>query len=211
MVSTSNRGCSRIQAPVSSTIAMLSRPRMCDGGVMICMRSAAVRPSASRQCSMAAANPAWLWRTALGMPVVPELNTNSASASGATAGPGRSPGVIGSSRCTIGRCSASSGWSPTAWFARVSSSAWAISVVFHAGLMRTAAAPRRQIARRAMTNSGRFDDIIATRSPGPTPRCANVAAMPPASASSSVRVYSRSPNASTADSPMSLTCRFHQR
>ena len=52
---------------------------MCDGGVMICMRSADDSCNASRQCRTATANAPWVWRTALGMPVVPELKTNKAS------------------------------------------------------------------------------------------------------------------------------------
>ena len=80
--SMSNRRCSRIQAPVSIAIAMLRSPRMCDGGVMICMRSADDSRNASRQCRTATANAPWVWRTALGMPVVPELKTNNASDSG---------------------------------------------------------------------------------------------------------------------------------
>jgi hypothetical protein len=58
ITSMSNLLCNRIQVPVSSAIAMLSRPRMCDGGVMICMRSADDKSSASRQCCTATANEA---------------------------------------------------------------------------------------------------------------------------------------------------------
>ena len=58
ITSMSNRRCSRIHAPVSSAMAMLSRPRMCDGGVMICIRSVADSSSASRHCRTAAANAA---------------------------------------------------------------------------------------------------------------------------------------------------------
>ena len=53
------------------------------------------------------------------------------------------------------------------------------------------------MARIATTNSGRFDDINATRSPARTPRRSSVAAMPLVSASSSDRVYCRSPKART--------------
>ncbi len=115
ITSMSNRRCNRIQVPVSSAIAMLSSPRMCDGGVMICMRSADDKSSALRQCCTATANEACVWRTALGIPVVPELKTNSASDSGAGASKDRSPGVIASSNDSIGIDSASTGWSPTAY------------------------------------------------------------------------------------------------
>ena len=101
----------------------------------------------------------------------------------------RSRGVIGSSRCSIGISSASTGWSPTAWVGLVSASACSTSPRFQAGLSSTAAAPSRQIARSATTNSGRFDDISATRSPARTPRCSSVVAIPLASASSCDRVY----------------------
>ena len=55
---------------------------MCEGGVAIWSRSAAVRPSASRQCRTAARSEAWVCRTAFGIPVVPELKTSTASAAG---------------------------------------------------------------------------------------------------------------------------------
>ena len=80
-----------------------------------------------------------------------------------------SAGAIGSSRCNIGIRPASTGWSPTAWLGSVSASACSTSSRFHAGLISTAAAPSRQIASRAATNSGRLDAITATRSPAPTP------------------------------------------
>lgn len=40
IVSMSKRGCSRIHAPLSSAVTMLRRPRMWDGGVITCRRSA---------------------------------------------------------------------------------------------------------------------------------------------------------------------------
>ena len=43
------------------------------------------------------------------------------------------------------------------------------------------------MARIATTNSGRLDDISATRSPARTPRCSSMVAMPLVSASSSGR------------------------
>lgn len=103
-------------------------------------------------------------RTALGMPVVPELNTSTASEDGSSTWVGPvSAASIGSSRCRIGITSASTGWSPTANAGLVSVSAWRTSRCFQAGLSNTAAAPSRQRARNATTNSGRFDDITATR------------------------------------------------
>ena len=82
---------------------------MCDGGVMICMRSVADSPSAARQCSIATANARCVCLAALGMPVVPELNTSRASASGSGAANSRAPGAIGSSSDSIGMASASTG------------------------------------------------------------------------------------------------------
>ena len=82
---------------------------MCEGGVTICMRSADVRPRASRQCRTATANALCVCRTALGMPVVPELNTNSASASADGGSNVRLPGVTGSSSDSIGIRPASTG------------------------------------------------------------------------------------------------------
>ena len=62
-------------------------------------------------------------------------------------------GVIGSSRCSIGISSASTGLSPTACWAPLTASALPTSAVFQAGLINTAAAPSCQIARTAKTNS----------------------------------------------------------
>jgi hypothetical protein len=55
---------------------------MCDGGVAICNRSVGPSWSARPQWPTAAANEAWVWRTALGRPVVPELKTKTASPAG---------------------------------------------------------------------------------------------------------------------------------
>jgi hypothetical protein len=96
---------------------MLSRPRMCDGGVAICNRSVGPSWSARPQWPTAAANEAWVWRTALGRPVVPELKTKTASPAGGTGPTGSICGGIGSSRLSMGISSASSGWSPTAYVA----------------------------------------------------------------------------------------------
>ena len=200
IASMSNRRCSRIQAPASSTVAMLSRPRMCEGGVTICKRSAAVIPRASRQCRTPAANDRWVWRTAFGKPVVPELKTSTASASGSGHTGLASTGVTGSSRCSIGISAASTGLSPTACCAPLTASALLTSAVFQAGLINTAEAPSCQIARTAKTNSGRLDDISATRWPSRTPRCARVCASPAERASTCDRVYVRSSNASTGTS-----------
>ena len=57
----------------------LSSPRMCDGGVATWKRSSGPRPSAWHQCAVAWPIERWVWRTAFGSPVVPELNTSTAS------------------------------------------------------------------------------------------------------------------------------------
>ena len=90
------------------------------------------------------------------MPVVPELNTNSASASAdRCARTRRRPGVTGSSsvqhrhqtrRAPGGRRRRATAWSPRAR-ARLRSRR-------HAGLSRTAAAPSRQMARSAIDELG---------------------------------------------------------
>lgn len=177
---------------------------MCDGGVRICIRSFGVSPNAARQCATAAAKPPCVCRTALGMPVVPELKTNSASEPGAGVSNSRRPGVTGESRSSIGMASASTGLSPTACDGVVSAGAWSTSARFHDVLSSTTAAPRRQMACIATTNSGRLDDINATRSPVRTPRCSRMVAMPLVRASSSARVYCRSPYARRA---VSVTAR----
>ena len=169
------------------------------GGVVTWMRSRLVSCNASRQCRTAASNDAWLCRTALGRPVVPELNTSSASFSGFSSNRDiGSAAVTGSSRCSIGIRPASTGWSPTAWPGFASPRAWSTSSRFQAGLMSTAAAPSRQIASRAATNSGRLEAMTATRSPAPTPVLLRVAARPSANASSSGRLNRRSSNTSAA-------------
>ena len=48
---------------------------MWNGGVAICNRSALVRPSASTQWVVPWNIVRWVWHTAFGNPVVPELNT----------------------------------------------------------------------------------------------------------------------------------------
>ena len=55
---------------------------MCDGGVVTWNRSASVSPSASTQCRVATRSDRCVCLTALGIPVVPELKTRTASASG---------------------------------------------------------------------------------------------------------------------------------
>ena len=162
---------------------------MCDGGVMICRRSLDESASAARQWAMATEKAPWVCLTAFGIPVVPELNTNTASEAGSTGSNSRQPGVTGSSRCSIGMDSARMGLSPTACVGRVSASACSTSARFHAVLTRTTAAPSAQMACTATTNSGRLDEPRATRPPARTPRCSSAVAMPLISASSSARVY----------------------
>ena len=52
---------------------------MCEGGVATWNRSSGPSPSASHQCAVAWPIERCVWRTALGSPVVPELNTSTAS------------------------------------------------------------------------------------------------------------------------------------
>ena len=54
---------------------------MWNGGVAICNRSALVRPSASTQWRVPWNIVRWVWQTAFGSPVVPELNTMTARSS----------------------------------------------------------------------------------------------------------------------------------
>ena len=77
--SRSKRRWSRTDDPAHTEASRLSSPSMWNGGVAIWNRSSAVRPSADPQMTMAAPMLEWVWRTALGMPVVPELNTSTAS------------------------------------------------------------------------------------------------------------------------------------
>ncbi len=75
---------------------------MCEGGVATWKRSSGPSPMPSIQCVVAARSDRWVWRTALGMPVVPELKTSRTSESGSTlsaaspsAGPEPGPGGEG--------------------------------------------------------------------------------------------------------------------
>ena len=112
-----------------------------------------------------------MWRTALGMPVVPELNTNTASSSGSGSrrfGDGARR-AIGSSRCSIGirlgqhrvvadgvagRCQRQRMRDLAALPGRADQ---------HDRRTQPPDGPQRH------TNSGRFDDISATRWPGGHP------------------------------------------
>ena len=164
---------------------MLSNPRMCDGGVMICIRSADDRCSASRQCRTADRERPVGVTHCLGHARRSRAeHEQRIDCPGCGASNVRCPGVIGSSSDSIGINSASTGWSPTRATARSAPARCSTSVRFHAGLSSTTDAPNRQMAHSATTNSGRLDDISATRSPGRTPRCSSVVANPLASASS---------------------------
>ena len=57
---------------------------MCDGGVATWNRSSGPRPRAAHQSVVARPIEAWVWRTALGRPVVPELKTRTASSPSST-------------------------------------------------------------------------------------------------------------------------------
>ncbi|KDO98036.1 hypothetical protein MAV101_04390 [Mycobacterium avium subsp. hominissuis 101] len=199
-LSMSKRGCSRTQAPVLSAVSRFSRPRMCDGGVATWIRSRRVSRSASRQCRTASSSEAWVCRTAFGRPVVPELNTSTASPARGGAPAVGCAGGTGSSRCSIGIRPASTGWSPTACPGSVNASACSTSSRFHAGLMSTAVAANRQMASSTARNSGRLEVITATRRPAVTPSLASAAAQPSANASSSGTLNRRSSNTSAAGS-----------
>ncbi len=208
--SRSNRRCSRTLAPAAAAVSRLSRPRMWEGGVATWNRSSGPRPRAATQWAVAHPIERWVWRTALGRPVVPELKTSTASSSSEVAGsatfppdPGDTPtGGVASRSVTRSEPSrpprrSTAAPSATAWTGAVSSRAWRTSTSFQAGLRSTAAAPIRLMPLMATTNSGRLDVIRATRSPGPTPwsdsRRPNTAL-----ASSSSRKVQRRSSASTA-------------
>ena len=172
--SMSNRRCNRIQAPVSSAITMLSRPRMCDGGVMICMRSAdgqsqRVAPVPHRDGERGV-------RVAdrLGHPGGARAeHEHRVGVRAAASTDARLPGAIGSSRCSIGINSASTGWSPTACDGLGQRQCMLDLGALPRRADQDRDAPSRQMARSATTNSGRLDDISATRSPARTPRCSS--------------------------------------
>ncbi len=68
---------------------------MCDGGVATWKRSSWVSPRARHQCAVPSAMERWVWRTALGLSVVPELNTKTASSSSPKAeGGGRGAALV---------------------------------------------------------------------------------------------------------------------
>ena len=107
---------------------------------------------------------AWVWRTAFGSPVVPELNTRIASSSGADVGDRerrrRSSGgatvaaVVevgdGVRRRAARRAASTPAPSATAWTGPVRARAWSTSAAFHAGLSSTAAAPSLLMALTAI-------------------------------------------------------------
>ena len=149
---------------------------MWKGGVAIWNRSSAVRPSADPQMTMAAPMLEWVWRTALGMPVVPELNTSTASvwsqssstAVGLAEWMARAA-TAGSSSRWITRSASRGGrrrWVSPSVMASTGSvrpAAWATSASFHAELIITAEAPSLRMPKTAVKNSGRFEAITATR------------------------------------------------
>ena len=218
--SRSKRRCSRTVAPASAAASRLSRPRMWVGGVATWKRSSGPRPSAPTQWAVAWPIERWEWRTALGSPVVPELNTRMASpVSGEAVATGRSRlwpaasrAAAGSSRSvtaptpSLSASSAAPDPSATPWRGSVSRRAWSTSTAFQAGLSSTAAAPSLLAPWTAATNSTRFEVMTATRSPGRTPRAtrwrANALARPSRSANDQLRspslTASRSPKRSAA-------------
>ncbi len=97
--SRSKRRCSRTVAPASAAASRLSRPRMCDGGVATWKRSSGPRPRAVHQWAVAWPIDRCVWRTALGSPVVPELNTRiTSSASAASPAPPEPSPLAGGDR-----------------------------------------------------------------------------------------------------------------
>ena len=81
---------------------------MCDGGVATWKRSSAVRPRASTQWRVPAPSEAWVWRTAFGMPVVPELNTRIDSSSARAVGLGQGRAIAAEERRPAWRASSTS-------------------------------------------------------------------------------------------------------
>lgn len=133
---------------------------MCDGGVVTCRRSRSVNASAARQCRTAAFSEAWVCRTAFGSPVVPELNTSTASPAGPADVIPDSAAASGSSRCSMGISAASTGWSPIASAGFVRASACSTSALFQAGLIRNgrrADAPNRLYGDDELRPVGRHE------------------------------------------------------
>ena len=86
---------------------------------------------------------------------------------------GEKAGSSKSTRCVASKCGASNSRAASSWITcvgAVRSSANATSDCFHAGLSVTSAHPSFRTAKRAIANSGRLDDMIATRVPVRTPR-----------------------------------------
>ena len=115
----------------------------------------------------------WVCRTALGSPVVPELNTRTDSSSSLDAVDRRTRAVVrprwhrrvaASSRSVTVAARAARRAAPRRRRRRprapaaVSSRAWSTSIAFHAGLSSTAAAPSLLMPLTAMTNSTRLVD-----------------------------------------------------
>ena len=82
--SRSNRRCRRTIAPADAAASRFNSPKMWEGGVATWKRSPWPRPRARHQCDVASAMERWVWRTALGRSVVPELNTRTDSQSSST-------------------------------------------------------------------------------------------------------------------------------
>ncbi len=86
--------------PARRAASRFSSPRMWAGGVAIWKTSSGPRPERRPPSgSVATAIERWVWRTALGSPVVPELNTSTASSSAAGSGDAeRRPVAVGRQR-----------------------------------------------------------------------------------------------------------------
>ena len=198
--SRSKRRCRRTVAPAAAAASRFNSPRMCDGGVATWKRSSWPSPSAVTQCAVPRSMDRWVWRTALGRSVVPELKTKTAS-SVSLHGDRRGRRVAGAvdhgggARRRRGRgrrprrAARPAGRRPARRRrrsgARSGRRAVPTSSAFQDELSMTGAAPTLLAAWTVTTNSGRFDVMTATRSPRPTPRSPRCCASALAARSSS--------------------------
>ena len=154
---------------------------------MICMRSRTIRPSASRQCRDGGGERSVGVTDRLRHARRARAEHQHAQSDSGAGGFERPARPARSAR--RGAASASTRRAPDGRRRRatgvVSASACSTSARFHAGLISTTPTPSRQMACSATTNSGRFDDISATRDRRPSRHArSSTAAMPLASASS---------------------------
>ena len=184
--SRSNRRCSRTVAPADDRGQQVEQPedvRRRGGHLEAVVGTEA---ESVHQCTVAWPIEQWVWRTALGSPVVPELKTRTASSAAgdpAGCGPGagcrRTGSVDGSSRSVTASGAQAFGQQrrprrrrPPRAPGRSVRGRGRTSAAFQAGLSSTAAAPSLLMAWTATMNSTRLAVISATRSPAATPRAA---------------------------------------